>query len=386
MNNIGDKSEIDCFGCEACIQICPQNCITMKKNNRGFFIPQVDKDKCINCGKCKKVCPFINKVNKQEIQKNYAAKSNDKNIINISTSGGVFLHLAKYIISNKGIVFGVAWNDKIQANHIKVDNENDLIKLSQSKYVQSNINNTFFEAKKYLDDGEKVLYSGTGCQIAGLINFLGRKYENLYTVEVACHGVPSSGLFEKYLTWFQEKEGKKIKSFTFRNKKKHKTGEHYMFCVEFLGGKKKYYYANEDPYYSSFLSAGTLRGTCYKCEYKGKNRVADITLADYWGIEKSHKRFPAQNGASAIMISTEKGKEIFEKVKENLEIIETSFESISDYNKSLINSSNMNQLLDFNINDDNRELFEKLKPKITIKSKIKNMIPGKIKYYLKRIR
>lgn len=384
MNNIENKDEKTCIGCECCVQICPQKCISMEKNSRGFYVPKVDKEKCINCGLCKKKCPYENDVKKSNIQKSYAAISNDINLIKTSTSGGIFLQFGKEIISEKGIVFGCAWNSENQANHIQVDNEKDLIKLSQSKYVQSNLENTFIDAQKYLNDGRKVLYSGTACQLAGLISFLGKEYDNLYTVEVACHGVPSPGLFENYLKWFEKKENKKIKQFSFRNKAKHKTGEHYMFCVEYTDGSKKYYYANEDPYYASFLNAKILRKTCYECKYKGKNRISDITLCDYWGIDREHKKFPAQNGVSAVMINSIKGEKLFNKVKNNLTYIETTFESISKHNKSLINSASTEKMIEYDINDEN--LFNELKPNITLKGKLKNMIPGQLKYYLKRIR
>lgn len=384
MNSIGNVKEEKCFGCGACFQICPQKCIVFIENERGFLIPKKEEEKCINCGLCKKSCPYENESKKNEIKESYAAISNYTDIIKISTSGGIFLHLAKYILlQEKGVVFGCSWNKNNEVIHIKVTDEKDLIKLSQSKYVQSNTKNTFIQVRESLQKGKKVLYSGTACQIDGLKKFLGRMNENLYTIEVACHGVPSPGLFKRYLQWFEEKEKKKIESFSFRNKIKHKTGEHFMFEVKYNDGKKKYYYANEDPYYESFLKAKILRKTCYDCKYKGKERISDITLSDYWGIHKEHKKFPAQNGASAIMISTLKGKALFEKIISEITYEKTNFESISKHNKSLIESPSINNLENYIIDDD---IFNKIKPIKTLKGTIKNMIPGTIKYYIKRIR
>ena len=191
-----------------------------------------------------KKCPFSTKQSLFEVQSAYAVVNKNSDTLKKSTSGGAFYELAKSTLSNNGIVYGCAWSDNLLVEHIRVENINDLDKIMQSKYIQSNTNDTYLQTKKDLDEKKEVLYSGNACQIAGLLSFLNKKYNNLYTVEVACHGVPSPGLFTKYKKWLEEKNNSRIVKFRFRDKEKHKTGEHFMFNVKYDNKKSIYYYAN----------------------------------------------------------------------------------------------------------------------------------------------
>lgn len=213
--------------------------------------------------------------------------------------------------------------------------------------------------------------------------FLGKEYENLYTVEIACHGVPSQGLYKKYRLWLENNKGKKIKQFSFRNKEKHKTGEHYMFSVLWEDNVKEFFFSNEDPYYDSFLNEKILRKTCYECKFKNKDRISDITLADFWGIERKYKKFPAQNGVSAVLINSSKGMKIFSEIGKELSIQEVEIEDIYIGNKSLIKSAKISNMMDYSITDIE---MDDIKPKFSIKKKIKNIVPNKMKYYLKRLK
>lgn len=383
MKNVNDKSEKKCVGCGACMQSCPKKCITMIENNRGFLTPKVDEEECIQCGLCLKKCPIEVDIQLNKPEKGYAAISNDEKAIKQSTSGGVFYVLAKYILKNEWSVYGAVWSEDGLVQHIKANEIDDLDKMRQSKYIQSNINNTYQEAKDDLKDGKIVLFSGTACQIAGLRVFLGKEYENLYTVEIACHGVPSQGLYKKYRLWLENNKGKKIKQFSFRNKEKHKTGEHYMFSVLWEDNVKEFFFSNEDPYYDSFLNEKILRKTCYECKFKNKDRISDITLADFWGIERKYKKFPAQNGVSAVLINSSKGMKIFSEIGKELSIQEVEIEDIYIGNKSLIKSAKISNMMDYSITDIE---MDDIKPKFSIKKKIKNIVPNKMKYYLKRLK
>lgn len=389
MSSVILKDEKNCYGCGACYQSCPEKSIIMLHNKRGFLIPSVDSEKCIDCGICIEVCPEVKDMELNTVLKAYMAISKDKNILKTSTSGGIFCEIAKYILKREGVVYGCSWDDKIQATHIKIDTIEEIVKLQKSKYVQSDIKETYKETERYLQENKLVLFSGTACQIAGLRAFLTNKMinvRNLYTIEVACHGVGSPGLFKKYIKWLENNELKIVKSFQFRNKNKHKSGEHYKFYVEYLDGSEKYYLADEDPYYGSFLKGSILRETCYICKYKKQRRIADISLSDYWGIERENKKFPAQNGVSAILLNTKNGIFLFEQVKENLYFEESTFDAITKHNKSIIASTKRPKEVLNSFDNESNELFLKdLKQKMTLGKKVKNLIPCNLKYVLKRI-
>lgn len=385
-SNLKNVIEDSCCGCGACYQICPKKSIQMEENERGFLVPIVDETTCVKCGACLKVCPEKERPLFNTVKKAYAAISQSKGLLTVSTSGGVFGEMARLVISEGGCVYGCAWDENLHARHKKVECLDDLQQIQKSKYVQSDTNTTFIDVRNDLKQGRKVLYSGTACQIAGLRKFLNGREDRLITVEVACHGVPSPGLFQKYINWKSRIYRSKIVGIQFRNKEKHKKGEHYMFRVDFDDGKQQYCLSNEDPYYGAFLEGRSLRQTCYNCKYKQRDRVADILLGDYWGVEKVHPDFPAQNGASAIVITSEKGLHLFEQIEDGLIFEKSEFDRITKHNKSIISCAKcpVDKRLKF-IDMDADRLFSELKPKFSIKKRIKNMVPEKVKYLLKRL-
>lgn len=382
--SISGVTERNCCGCGACINSCPKHCISMTENERGFLLPSVDEASCVNCGLCVDSCPEKELPTFYNVKKAFAAVSKDIPMLKNSTSGGIFVLLSLSILKQGGTVYGCAWNDDFTAKHIRINSDKDLCLIQQSKYLQSNTCNTFREVKKDLLNGLKVLYSGTACQIAGLRKYLKKDYDNLITLEVACHGVPSPGLFKKYIRWIEKNSDKTVSDFKFRNKDKHKKGEHYKYCVTFTDGSTKYGFSKEDPYYGSFLDCKTLRYTCYNCKYKRDSRIADIMLSDYWGIEKEHKSFPSQNGASAVVLCTQSAIELFDSVRTSMISKETTFNKIAKHNHSLVQSPYIDddlKLKTININSD--ELFSLLKPPFDLKLRIKNLIPEKLKYLIK---
>lgn len=380
-----------CCGCSACVQKCPKNAISLKEDEEGFFYPIVNKEKCINCGLCKKLCPFINYEveQKENYPKAYAVKNKiNKDILN-SSSGGVFIAIAKYIIKENGVVFGAAYDENNNVNHISVEREEDLFKLQGSKYVQSNILNTFKDAKESLDKGKKVLFSGTPCQIRGLKNFLLKDYDNLITCDLVCHGVPSQKLFKTYLKSLEEKYQKKIKKYDFRNKDKKGWG--LTAKVTFEDGKSKYINSDFDSYYSNFLDCNTYRESCYNCKFTTTNRNTDITLADYWGILSIHNDFYDEKGVSLILVNSKSGLDLLNNIADNIELIETDLNYAITKNKNLIQPSVRPEKRN-NIykNIDNSSctnyIRDNLRYKITLKKVLKIFISNKLKKILMKIR
>lgn len=290
------ENEIDCCGCSACEQACPIHAITMHRDKLGFDYPVVNEKACINCKACDKVCP-IKKDSEERIPKHvYAVKSKNKEERIVSSSGGVFSILAKDTLAKGGTVYGASFDNNWNVHHIRVKNETELHFLRGSKYVQSTIGTTFKQVQKDLQDEIPVLFSGTPCQIAGLLRFLNKKYSNLITVDVACHGVPNPRIWEDYLK--SVSSNVKIENITFRDKA---TGwSNFSFSIT-LSGKQYTQKAWKHPYMCLFLHDFILRPSCHACRFRNGKCGSDITIADYWGIERNYPDFFDDTGVSALI-------------------------------------------------------------------------------------
>lgn len=209
----------NCCGCSACYNICPTNCIQMIEDAEGFIYPKIDEKSCIDCKLCKIVCPVLNGKEQTKMPVFYGSKNKDNEIRLKSSSGGIFFSIAEYVISNGGMVFGAAFDNNMALEHIEVENVEGIYKLMGSKYLQSNIKNTYVRAEQYLKDNKIVLFTGTPCQISGLKTFLQKDYENLYLVDVVCHGVPSPKVFREYMKELNAINKSKIKDIHFRDKR-----------------------------------------------------------------------------------------------------------------------------------------------------------------------
>ena len=264
-----------CSGCTACSQSCPKKCITMQADDEGFVYPVVNNEICIECGKCKLVCPVLNHEYGNKPLQVLAEKNKNEHIRSTSSSGGVFYELAKQFIEKGGVVFGCALDQFMVARHVCVENVTYLDKLKSSKYVQSDMGNTMSEIKERLLAGQKVLFSGTPCQVAGLHNYLGRDYENLFLIDVLCHGVPSPKLFSDYLDYLSKQyDDAKPISVNFRNKQR---GWKRLYMeVRFDNGKRHYIYSGYDRYEGMFLNNMSLRPSCYECKFTTTERYGDI--------------------------------------------------------------------------------------------------------------
>lgn len=385
------EKESDCCGCRACENICPKNAIKMVQNKEGFLYPEVNKEKCINCGLCKKICPWINNIERKDYLENplcFAAKSKNKEIQKSSSSGGMFATIAEEILEKNGIIVGSTIDENLKVKHILVDKKEKLSTIMGSKYVYSDLNNIFSQIKNLLNNGKIVLFSGVPCQIAALKSYLMKDYDNLILVEVICHGTPSQKLFTKYIEFLEKKYKGKILKYEFRNKKAAYWGT-YKSLITIEKNKKiiqKKKNADFDQYYWSFLNSKNYRESCYKCKFAKNERNADFTLGDFWGIEKILPEMVDYDGISVLIINSKKGKNIFENIKNKIEYKRVDYDTICKYNGQLkfppVRESvrdNWYQKIDEN------NFIKSIKITPNFRDYVKIIIPQKLKFKIKRI-
>ncbi len=386
MNNILTLGK-SCCGCGGCEQACPRHCISFITDEEGFLYPSVDANACTDCGVCLKKCPIASDVPRGKDPAVYAAKLNDRQTAFQSTSGGVFYAIAADFLARGGVVFGCAYDDDLRAVHIAAHNERELKRLQGSKYVQSDTRGVYRRVKEALDQSKPVLFSGTGCQAAGLRAFLGREYDNLLIADIVCHGVPSPLLFEKYLQYKGGKMGGKITAYNFRSKAKRGWDLYYMAETT---RKKQSDYGFFDPYYNAFLNCKTYRESCYQCPFANSERPGDITLADYWGVQKAHPEFYDSNGVSLVLVNTPKGEAAWEKLRKVTTSVPSTLEQAVVLNKNLREPSARPDCRDTiyeGIDGDIDEYFSsKLAFKTNPKTRLKKMIPTGLKDTIKKIK
>lgn len=331
----------DCCGCSACFNRCPTKAIEMRKNENGFIYPFIDTKKCIDCGLCRKVCPFINQPTFNLPVKCYCAINKNKEQLLVSSSGGAFSALATSILKEGGIVFGATKirNEKGFSFIFKSIRTVDEIPLLQkSKYVQCDILKTYQEVERELRTGKKVLFSGVPCQIAGLKKFLLRDYKNLITVDIICHGVPNAEILNSYLHYFEKKKRIKVKDFDFRSKKKGWGPLLLKINGIAKKGKEKIFYLKtyQSSYYHLFFTSEIYRDSCYSCPFAGPKRISDITIGDYWGVQQYFPNLNVKEGCSCLLVNTMKGMVFLETHKDNLELLESKIENIQVLNHQLV--------------------------------------------------
>ena len=333
-----------CTGCEACAIACPTNCIKMIPNFDGFYYPQIDNSVCIGCGKCIKICPVNSEVKKGNASF-YMGWHKSQDVRINSSSGGAFTAISDYVLDNRGVVFGAYFDDKKHTvEHICVDNKNDLWKLRLSKYFQGRINESYKNAKKMLSDGRLVLFTGTGCQIAGLLKYLNKEYENLITVDVLCHGVTSKKVVDAYIKSKEKKYKKSVKTFRFRLKPPDSDWIFGGIRLDFTDGSRIIENKETDTFFMGFNNYLFLRESCYQCKYVGKERIADISLADYWGLDLntiSDKN--RKEGVSLIIVNSDKGRNILDKTRNEMEIFPANPVKAISANQALSKPSTQNQ-------------------------------------------
>lgn len=326
-----------CSGCKACYNVCPNNSIDMMVDEEGFWYPSVKKESCVRCGLCEKVCPEINIFNNESAFSSpytLAAWNNNDNKRKDSSSGGVFTSIAEDILSIGGIVFGAGYDEKLNVIHKDTDCSDGLIEMMGSKYVQSDVKDSYRKAKYYLENNKDVLFSGTPCQIAGLYNYLQKEYNNLYTCDLVCHGVPSPRVFNEYKNMLEKLYNSTIQRIAFRHKKYG--WKLYSVSVLFNNSTEYIKTLYEDPFILGFLRNYYLRPSCYVCTYAKLPRVGDITLGDFWGVKNKYPELDDDKGTSLLLVNTDKGRKILEKCNEEIYIHECELDYAIKNNPCII--------------------------------------------------
>ena len=334
----------DCSGCSACSQICPVECIRMENDAEGFLYPVIDGSKCINCDRCRDICvraqsPLTERNVTSE--KSYLAYSRDDDIRRGSSSGGLFSMIAETVLSKGGLVCGAGFDRDFKVRHMFVSALADLPGLRGSKYVQSETGNSYKRIREELERGRLILFSGTPCQVDGLLACLGKEYENLYTQDILCHGVPSPAVWKEYLS--MRSGGEPVKDVSFRDKT---YGWHY-FSMKIETDKRKYVRRlDEDTYLRLFLDDVILRPSCYACRHKNIHHKADFTLGDCWGKTDGLK--DDDRGISLLFVNSDKGQKLIGELENDVLFYEIPFEDAVLKQKVMTESVPYNQ---------NRELF-----------------------------
>lgn len=327
---------LHCTGCQCCSQLCPVGAISIDEDSEGFPVPVIDGRKCIDCGLCARRCPSnCSPVLRKPGRVIGARYTRDDSRLAESASGGACYAIAeRFLTDGNAVVFGAALDRDNVCRHIGVRDISELHRLQSSKYVQSDIGDTYRQAEQALKAGEKVLFTGTPCQIAGLYQYLGTPHDNLFTVDLICHGVPSPGLFRLYIQYLEEKERDgKILHFNFRSKVKQGWGVGEILIR--TKGKTKTIPKFNNPYMISFGVSNSLRECCYQCQYARKERIADITAGDFWGVKKLYPAFSDRRGCSVALVNTPKGEQLAGILMETCTTIDTTLEEVLPYQPHL---------------------------------------------------
>lgn len=346
------RDESECSACGACRNSCPQSAITMEYTREGFLFPQIDKDRCIRCGVCKRVCNYQKEYPKNRPLHTYGAVAREELIRMTSASGGAFAAIAEVFINQGGVVYGCSFekiNDRLTPAHIRVTSSKELKKLQSSKYAQSDVGMIYRDIKADLEQGKKVVFSGTPCQLDGLKGYLNLNhyiYDSLYTIDLVCHGVPGIPIFQEYIDMLEREKKIKIDEINFRDKK-YGWGEKGS-----VSGGEKYIFVDSysSSFYHLYLKSGFNRENCFSCHYANIHRVGDITIGDFWGVEQEHPQWMTSHGGtwennqgvSCILANSDKGMELLDLYGTGLDMRETSLESVAAHNKMLLRPARPN--------------------------------------------
>ena len=337
---IYNQDKKTCCGCTACLAVCPVSCIAMTDDEEGFAYPSITESECLDCGQCETVCPALNQKRNSQEPSVYACYNKDEEIRRTSSSGGIFWLLVEQTIAKQGVVFGAKFDANFDVLHGWAETLEQASAFRGSKYAQSHMGDCFRATKNFLDSGRQVLFSGTPCQIAGLVKFLGEEYANLFTCDVICHGAPSPKVFQIYKQQLEEKYHGKITQFEFRNKLQ---GWENFYNVVVVGGGDKSGQRlassfRDNVYMQGFLHDIYLRPSCYQCFAKDFRSGSDMTLGDFWGVTRVHPNFKDDRGTSLILCNSSKGEATFAAMKDKLLAESSRLEYAIRYNPPLVRS------------------------------------------------
>lgn len=396
----------DCCGCNSCVQRCPKACIAMREDEEGFLYPEVNESVCIDCGLCEKVCPVIHQAEERKPAAVYAAKNKNEEIRRQSSSGGVFTALAEEILNEGGVVFGVRFDENWEVVHDYTETVDGLSAFRGSKYVQSQIGDSFKKTEQFLKMGRKVLFSGTPCQIAGLRRFLRKEYDNLLTVDFICHGVPSPGVWREYLKEETARQcGRKntvlphpiingrdarIESISFRDKRLG--WKKFSFALTLSvpdghGAKNSVLLSeplNKNIFMRGFLSDLYLRSSCYVCPTKSFKSKSDITIGDFWGVQNVMPEIDDDKGVSVVMVNTPDGENYIKMTGLDIRVIR--YESVLQYNPSIERSVGLTEKRRRFYSDTSKTLEKRIDKlcRVTVLTRIKRRVYGVLLVMLRR--
>jgi len=373
-----NKEKKYCNGCGICANICPVNAIKMVEDKEGFLYPEIDNEKCINCQKCKNICSHFNIKNTYK-EKVYASYTTNEIELKECSSGGMFYILVKYVIENNGVVFGVKFNEQLKAEHDYAETLEECKKFRGSKYVRSDIKDSYYKVKEFLDNGRMVLFTGTPCQCNALKIYLGKKYENLIICDIVCHANPSPKVFEKYIKELKKIKTKKVQNIYFRSKEngwKNQTP-----IIEYEDKEKE----EEYTYFYAFVRELIGRPSCHSCPFASPNRISDFTIGDLWGLENMNLTIEMKDGVSLFTVNSEKAEKIFEIIKKYIIAEEIERDKAYSYNhyKNVLPHKNRQKF--FNKIDNSKSIIQLMKKysKDSIikrgKNKLKNIARNIIK-------
>ena len=330
--NIIDKKS--CYGCAACMNICPVGAVIMEPDGRGFLYPNTDNTKCNGCGICEEACPAVPRSNKNEYAKEaYAVKHKDEKIRRVSTSGGAFTALSDYFVLSGGTVYGAVYTQDFYVVHERAESAVERDRMRGSKYVQSYTGDIYGRVRDDLLNNRKVFFTGTSCQTDGIKNYLRAvncPEDNLYTCELICHGAPSPLMWKNHIEYIEMKRKLKIADYQNRSKTKgwHEHNEQITYCGGHTESQSKLSQNHKDLFYGHYI----IRPCCTICPYAGKPGTADLTIGDFWGIEKFMTEYDDNKGISAVIINTSKGKALFGSARNAIEAVSVTVEQVLKYN------------------------------------------------------
>ena len=332
-----------CTGCMACLNACAKGALTFVKDEEGFLQPSVNADLCVECGLCERSCPEMQKQFHQHNEEPEVYAGWNKIDRRVSSSGGAFSSIARYVLSLGGVVFGATLDEKLICKHIEVDSLQGLDRLRGSKYIQSYIGTVYKEVKRHLLCDQYVLFTGTPCQVSGLKSYLGKNYENLITIDLICHGVPSQEVFSSYIEKLKKRlglaEDEEVQNYEFRRR----DGWGFAPSVTTTMNNCRHLYGVDSLYMSAFDKAATFRRSCYTCHYSTANRVGDFSIGDFWGLGHHGVTFKYDmtKGVSLLIVNSEKGRTIFNELGNENFYEKRTLEEAAAGNHNLTNVSRL---------------------------------------------
>lgn len=309
-------TKYDCCGCTACYSVCPVNAISMLEDEEGFKYPTINLNMCINCNKCIQVCPLKSEKIEKDPIRIIAANNKNESVRKKSSSGGIFSLLAEHVEKKNGVIYGAAFDENFRVIHMRAESENEWCSFRGSKYVQSDLNNTFKKVKKDLEDNRYVLFTGTPCQIDGLIHYLNNQsvnQERLLTCDIICHGVSSPLIWDEYVQYIGQTNGK-IANVFFRDKEINGWHNSTLTMIDEKGNTIFAETKSVNMYFQLFSCGQILRPACHQCHYSSFSRISDITIGDYWGIEEKYPTKDDDKGISLVIVNSLKGKSVIQEI------------------------------------------------------------------------